>query len=134
MTKAEICRAISERLGWKFGTRDECTPNYPDEWLGQTWWFEGAPYAENELPNYYESEEASARLLEAMLVENTGIDIQHWSDSSRNTVILGKPFCVTLDACVDGKRVEFEGRAGDRKTAIVLAACKWLGIESGEIS
>ncbi len=82
--------------------------------------------------DFLHSEDASARLLDAMLEENTGVDIQHWSDTSYNTIKRGQPFCVTLDACIGSNRVEFEGRAADRKTAVFLAALAWKEIPKPE--
>ena len=61
----ELSRWICERLGWKFGNRDQCAPEYPDD-LDQCWWCQGIPCSESELPNAVTNPAMTVMLLEKM--------------------------------------------------------------------
>lgn len=105
MRKSEICRLLSEKLEPNFTTVDG---SYPRFWVSSCKGWQPA--------DYFESEDASAKLLEAM----PEVDLEHYQSGGLNEwgVLYSQAPDHTLHA--------------DRKTAIVLAACKWLGIE-GEI-
>jgi hypothetical protein len=114
MTKSEICRAIAERMESK-----------PDNNYGRdgfSWasnrgfWFRApivnGKYQNWECVNFFDDESANALLLDSMRKD--------LSDRS---------YRVLLDLF----HHLYDCRETDRKTAVVLAACKWLGIEVGEI-
>jgi len=120
VTKAEACRAIAERLepkpnGVDLITRDEMIRHNKTgiKILSPKgfWWWHGKVLDWSQF-DPFTSEEASARLLEAMpapdLYKCWLVEEKHygWSCSGHTS--------------------------SDRKTAIVLAAMKWLGID-GEL-
>lgn len=47
LSDADLSRWIAEKEGWRFGTN----PNYPNKDIQPCWWFKGAPYSPEELPN-----------------------------------------------------------------------------------
>lgn len=116
MTKQEICRAISEKMEPNAHSRTDSD----FEWWGQSW----SAGKRTLFPlDYFESEDASAKLLEAMP------EPELWLESRKDEKF-------RLWACwadLDGKPEDAYAHHADRKTAIVLAAMGWLGIE-GEIS
>ncbi len=65
LTDEQISRWIAEKLGWRWGTRDQFAPKYPDN-LGECWWFEGRPYAFAELPRYTTDPAMTVMLLEKL--------------------------------------------------------------------
>lgn len=111
MKKSAICRAISEAL--------EAIPVEPcgfDTELSALGFWEwklspGCAIKSDWQPlNYFTSEDASARLLEAMPSPSLSKMVGYWD-------------------CVHHGANEDESFHADRKTAIVLAACIWLKID-----
>jgi hypothetical protein len=107
---------IIKAIGYRFGTVDRCAPNYPDKYLGEVWWYEGVPYAPDELPRWTTEESASAMLLEMMSEANAYVwlewDINEW--------------CVTwLATTSEDQEPPFEYNNRDRKLAIALAFKAW---------
>lgn len=125
MRKSEICRLLSEKLEPRpfFDM-----PPYPEEGELLTsndgfWTIVNDGIAPKVAVDYFESEDASAKLLEAMP------EPELWLESRKDEKF-------RLWACwadLDGKPEDAYAHHADRKTAIVLAAMGWLGIE-GEIS
>ena len=106
MTKSEACRAIAERLpqlAVKFGGSLDC--------------FECGERHGLKIPDFFDCEDHSARLLEAMPKPVLKRAFHKWH--------------CRPDAGMDGFIEDWKEHK-DRKTAIVLAACAWLGIE-GEL-
>lgn len=109
MTNEELCRKISEARGWKYGSRDDIAPKWPDA-FDACWWFEGKPFSDSEVPDWTGSEAASAVLLEEM---------------PQPTVIraaTGNWLCQPRSGSID-----FESHE-DRKVAIARAWLIWKGI------
>lgn len=127
MTKQDICRAISFNLEPKPVHKPTHRINgVAVDIQGQRsklgfWEYS---YGEGWIPvDYLESEDASAKLLESMP------EPELWLESRKDEKF-------RLWACwadLDGKPEDAYAHHADRKTAIVLAAMGWLGIE-GEIS
>jgi hypothetical protein len=74
----KINREINESLGWRYGTRDDIAPDYPDNLT--CWWFEGAPYSADELPDCREPS-ASIELLKRIVGSNFERSVEIFSDS-----------------------------------------------------
>lgn len=126
MTKGEACRAISERLEPNAHSRVDSD----FEWWGQLW----SNGERSLLPlDYFESEDASARLLDMMASENALGATRYTAEETEVEVYWpGKNEAVNeLEPKHGYHRALMAHR--DRKTAIVLAFMKWNGIE-GEIS
>lgn len=118
MTKAEICRKLAEALEplgsfkWQYDSSDygRVSP------LGYWRIINVSMSKEPEAPWFFDDEDDSARLLEAMPAPRATRDKGRWEVEA------------------DWRFFHMDGLHLDRKTAIVLAACKWLGIEIGEIT
>lgn len=124
--KRDICRKLAEAMGWK------CISKIYPSGVGYSLLKpDGLPHGASLCfnspdapwqfgPKYFDSEDDSARLLDAIADGNSYVsvewDINEWC-------IDWKP---TADD-VDNYSVQLNNR--DRKTVIVLAACKWKGIE-----
>lgn len=125
MDKTRICRELAENLEPlptltdefnKAGHFSHVSDSNKEGWalspLGfWEWWWDGDPQP----VHFFESEDAAARLLEAM----------------------PNPYLhrITIWFCgADTHKHESPVSHEDRRTAIVLAACKWLGIEVGPTS
>lgn len=125
MTQQEVCRALSEKL----------EPDYLTKWWEDLQFWDKRHYdafmggtPENTITpcNFFESEEASARLLEAMgSKESIEINIKTRLSDETGGILKVIINIHWLDIHVAHK---------DRKTAIVLAACKMFGIEVGEVT
>ena len=127
MQKSEICRAIAEKLEPNPSMGDSETRT---DILSQKgyWVMYRKPDPVNPLywkwepftpVDCFTSEDASGRLLDAMLIDPGAVQF----------VRLRSGPLVMDDGIGDDESRWFQGEIPDRKTAIVLAACKWLGIE-----
>ena len=113
MTKQELCRAIAEKL-------EPCLPDIdwtvfprPEKMISGKGFWKYVAYLEQAQPiDFFTSEDASARLLEAMPKGLVGRDVDGWKSSYAGFL------------CVDHEIFTHP----DRKTAIVLAAKAWLEI------
>ncbi len=106
MTQAEICAAICDALE----PNVHSLPVDEWKWHGCHVLIKGHPEKYRPVAlDFYSDEAASARLLEAM----PSVWLKHWPQGWECQVI-------GFDCSNDP----------DRKTAIVLAACAWLGIDT----
>ncbi len=126
MTKAEICRAIAEKLEPKpfFDM-----PPYPED--GELlisnegfWTFINTERETNHPVDFFTDESANARLLDAM--PSPLLDGLTLKDGKRIWTCIADQYQEPYD------QDQFASK-DDRRTAIVLAACRWLGLEVGEV-
>lgn len=114
--RESICRLLAAKMGYLWeckvcGARPDVygTVRHGKGCFTQS--EDGGGESFEEIPNYFDSEDDSARLLCAMPAP----DLTKWRDSG-------------LWACKASPSLSHEEHE-DRKTAIVLAACQWKQIE-----
>lgn len=114
MDKQRIRRELAEKLGHVFiicQSGDPCTGNDNKRHVRY--------YHKPTYPDYFDREDDSARLLEAMP------EPELWLESHKDEKF-------RLWACwadLDGSPEDGYAHHEDRRTAIVLAACKWKSVE-----
>lgn len=129
MRKSEICRAISGRLE---PTAVTTVINEPfrrrPEWK---WHHVGGgnsrrpPYTYTPIPlDYFTSEDACARLLDAMLAECGSVQFMRMKNGA---------FVIDSAPGDQEEYFWFAGECPSRQAAIVLAACRWLNIDYGTL-
>lgn len=109
-------REINEAISAWFEPKPTEAPSFGQHISPKShWWFrQGEWHHESVNNNFFHSEEANARLLEAMPNVRLTKDHGRWECES------------------DWRYFHTEGLGENRKTAVVLAFCQFAGIDTGE--